>query len=332
MQASVRGSFRHARQWRTVWLAAAAAAGLATSAAAQPWPGAPATSPEVLAAMQKADAGDPAELFKLADAGRADAQYFAGGLLIFGRGKIAPDPTRGCAYEEKASATRADAMFLVGECWRRGLTGKLDKPKAEAAYARAIEMGYPKAKCALGEMLFDDPARAERGLALCKAAADAGDANAQAEVGDFYYRGSGPVKVDYPEARRWYAKAAAQKQPAAARQLGVMYMKGEGGKRDPKAAMEQWKIAEAAGDPMVAILVADYLFSQITGGKTPGPGKYAFKGGIPVGDIEVIEEWYTQARDRDPRPEVKKRAEYALSVLASFKKAASAGASAERKK
>ena len=299
-----------------------AAAALAAPAMGQDWPGQPATSPEVLAAMQKADAGDPAELLKLADAGRADAQYYAGGMLIFGRGKMARDPARGCAYEEKASVTRADAAYLVGECWRRGLAGKLDKPKAEAAYARATQMGYPKAKCAQGELLFADPAQAARGLALCKEAAVAGDADAQAKVGDFYLRGSGSVKADHAEARRWYAKAADQKQPAAARQLGEMYAKGDGGKRDTKKAIELWKVADAAGDPMVAILVADQLFSEITGGKKPGPGQYAFRGGVPVADIEVAEEWYGQARDHDPRPDVKKRAEYALTVLASFKKAA----------
>jgi len=293
----------------------------APGALGQGWPGQPPTSPEVLAAMQKADGGDPAELLKLADAGRPDAQYFAGGMLLYGRGKIARDQARGCAYEEKAAASRADASHLVGECYRLGLGGKLDRSKAEAAYSRAVQMGYSKSKCALGEMLFQDPSRAERGLALCKEAAQAGDAGAQAEVGDFYYRGSGAVRVDRAEARRWYEMASKQ-QPAAARKLGEMYAKGEGGKRDPKKAMELWKTADAGGDPMVAILVADQLFSEITGGKAPGPGTYAFKGGVPVGDIEVVEEWYRNARDHDPRPEVQKRAAYAISVLASFKQAA----------
>jgi TPR repeat protein len=305
-------------------LVLAAASAIAAPAMAAQWVEQP-ISPDLRAAMDKADAGHPAELLKLADGGRADAQHYAGVMLIFGRAKVAADPKRGCAYEEKASATRADAAYLVGECWRRGFApGGLDKEKAKAAYTRAIGMGYSKAKCALGEMLFADPAQAQRGLTLCKETAEAGDADAQAEVGDIYFRGNGPVKADRAEARRWYAKAAEQKHPGAARQLGQMYAKGDGGKRDTKKAMELWKVADAAGDPMVAILVADQLFSDITGGKTPGPGKYGFRGGIPVGDIEVVEEWYGQARDRDPRPDVKKRAEYALSVLASFKKAAGA--------
>jgi len=63
------------------------------------------------------------------------------------------------------------------------------------------------------------------------------------------------------------------------------------------------------------------LFSDITGGRKPGPGTYAFKGGIPMADIEVVEMWYQAALERDPRPEVKTRAEYALKVLQSFKTA-----------
>src|SRR5580704_10136650 len=124
-------------------LVLAAATAIAAPVLAAQWVEPP-ISPDIRSAMDKADAGDPNELFKLADSGRADAQYHAGGMLIFGRGNIAPDPPRGCAYEEKASATRADAMYLVGECWRRGLAGGLDKEKAKVAFTRAADMGFPK--------------------------------------------------------------------------------------------------------------------------------------------------------------------------------------------
>lgn len=300
---------------------ASAMAAIATLAVAQQWAGKPAVGPELRAAMEKADSGDPAELLKLADAGAADAQFYAGTMLIFGRPKVPRDPARGCAYAEKASATRADAAYTVGRCYQGGLGGKLDRGKAQAAYARAAEMGYPPAKCALGEMLFAEPGQAERGLALCKQAATAGDADAQAKVGDLYYRG-GAIKADHVEARRWYEMAAGQNHPAAARTLGEMYAQGDGVRRDPKKAMDYWRRAEAAGDPLVSILMADQLFAQLTGGRKPGPGQYAFQGGIPTKDIEVVEDWYRQAQQRDPRPEVKKRAEYALSVLATFKSAA----------
>jgi uncharacterized protein len=292
-------------------------------ALAQTWSGAPPITPDLRAAMDKADNGAPGDLAKLADAGRADAQYYAGVLYISGRGGVPADGRRGCAYEEKASASRADAMYLVGQCYQRGLGGKLDPVKAKAAFGRAAEMGLPIAKCALGQILMAEPPEANRGLALCKEAAQAGEADAQVKVGDAYYRGAaGPP--DRAEARRWYDMAARQANPEAARKLGTMFAKGEGGNRDPKKAMELWLAAEKGGDPLVSILVGDQLFSDLTGGRTPAPGKYAFRGGIPVKDIEVIEDWYREAQKRDPRPETQQRAKLALHILAGFKSAAQA--------
>jgi TPR repeat protein len=170
-------------------------------------------------------------------------------------------------------------------------------------------------------MLMRDPQQAERGLGLCREGATAGDVDAQLAVGDAYFSGSG-AKLDHREARKWYEMAANQNNAQAARKLGEMLAQGDGGRKDTKKAMTLWIAAEKAGDPLVSILVADQLFSDLTGGRKPGPGKYAFRGGIPLADIEVTEEWYRQAADRDPRADVKLRAQYALSVLAGFKAAA----------
>jgi TPR repeat protein len=302
----------------------AAIVALAPAARAQPAPAAPVQSlaTDLRAAMDKADAGDSSALVALADSGRADAQYYAGLMFLSGRG-VPVDGQRGCAYEEKASASRADAMLVVGRCYQSGANGKPDAEKAKAAFARAAEMGSPAANCVLGQMLMADPAQASRGLALCKESALAGDGDAQVKVGDAYFAG-GVVTADRAEARKWYEMAAKQSNPEAARKLGSMYANGDGGPRDPKRAMELWMVAEKGGDPLVSILVADQLFSDLTGGRTPGPGKYAFRGGIPVDQIEVIEDWYREAEKRDPRPDIKQRAQRALTVLEGFKKAAQA--------
>lgn len=281
---------------------------------------APVTSPEIQAALQAADAGDPAPLVKLADSGDADAQYYAGVMYIFGRGAIPKEPVRGCAYEEKASVRRADAMHLVGQCFQTGAGGGQDFAKAEAAYTRAVAMGSTRSKCVMGQMLMKQPQQGARGLALCREAAEAGDAAAQAAMGNAYFEGTG-IKRDRAAARKWYAMAAKQNDTQAARRLGEMYANGDGGKKDTKKAVEVWTAAEKAGDPLVAILVADQLFSNLTGGKKPGPGTYAFQGAVPVSDFEIVEEWYKEARDGDPRPDIKARAIYALSILKSLKTA-----------
>ncbi len=69
----------------------------------------------------------------------------------------------------------------------------------------------------------------------------------------------------------------------------------------------------------MAILVADQLFSNLTGGKKPGPGTYGFKGGVPVADLGIVEEWYKEAQEKDPRADVKQRATYALAIVKSLK-------------
>jgi TPR repeat protein len=311
------------KKLRELLLAALAGAVMAAPAGAQQRAGEPPVTPQLKAALDQADAGKPGDLVAMADAGGADAQYYAGVMFMFGRGTVAKDGPRGCAYEQKASASRADAMHLVGLCWRDGVGGVKDAEKAKAAFTRASEMGFPSSKCALGAMLVAEPGQAPRGIALCEESALAGDVEAQVFVGDTYFNG-GSVESDHAAARKWYAMAAAQKNPDALRKLGEMYAKGDGGRRDIKKAMELWQAGEAAGDPLVAILVADQLFSDLTGGRTPEPGKYAFRGGIPVKDIEVAEDWYRLALNGDPRPEVKTRAKLALHILAGFTTAAQA--------
>lgn len=211
----------------------------------------------------------------------------------------------------RRAATAASAVLAIGApALAQSPAGQAPAPTAQAP------------KCGLGGTPRADAAGIDRSLAACRGAALAGDAEAAEQIGDLYRQGGGSVKADYAEARRWYEMAARRDDPAAARKLGVMCARGEGGKADKKRAMELWKSADAAGDPMVAILIADEIFSGITGGRTPGPGQFAFRGGIPVADIEVAEDWYSQARDRDPRPDVKQRAERALTVLAQFRQAA----------
>lgn len=321
------------RSWKAAFaavlgaaLAAASAPAMAqqTSAAAAPRP---ALSPQVTSALQAAEGGDTAPLLKLADAGDRDAQYFAGVMFIFGGKTVPKDAARGCAYAEKASAKRGDAMHLVGLCRQSGAGGTPDKVGAEAAYRSAMAMGFARSKCALGQMLMTDPSRAKDGLDLCAAAGRAGDVEAQVAVANAHFSGLAGGKPNFGEARKWFDMAAQMNHPHALRRLGEMYARGDGGRQDTKKALELWSAAEKAGDPLVAILVADQLFADMTGGRKPGPGTYKFRGGVPLADIEVVEEWYRLAQAKDPRPDVQARAKYGLGILAGLKAgAAQAGA------
>ena len=66
-----------------------------------------------------------------------------------------------------------------------------------------------------------------RAIAAYKVGAEGGNAACQWQVGSMYCRGVG-VAVDYQQARPWLEKAAAQDDPDAVGQLGVMYHEGKG--------------------------------------------------------------------------------------------------------
>jgi len=156
-------------------------------------------------------------------------------------------------------------------------------------------------------------------IAHIKAQADAGVAEAQVAMAVAYRSGQAGVAKDPKQARAWLEKAGAQQHPAGLRMLGDMYAKGEGGKTDKKKALESWQAAEKAGDPFAPILVADQLFGDISGGKPPGSGKFKIAPGTPASRMDDISAWYQEAAKRDPRPDVRQRAELAVQVLSQIK-------------
>ena len=72
--------------------------------------------------------------------------------------------------------------------------------------------------------------------------AEAGDAFAQFNLGNVYYKGT-DVPQDYKEAVKWYTKSAEQGFADAQCSLGSCYEKGEGVNQDIKEAVKWWKKA-----------------------------------------------------------------------------------------
>ena len=66
-----------------------------------------------------------------------------------------------------------------------------------------------------------------KGFKECSAMAKRGDAEAQFNLGNMYYKGQG-VLQDYKQAVKWYRLAADQGNAAAQFNLGVSYYKGQG--------------------------------------------------------------------------------------------------------
>lgn len=77
--------------------------------------------------------------------------------------------------------------------------------------------------------------------------AEAGNADAQYNLGEMYESGDG-VPKDSAKAVEWYQKAAAQGNAGAQSLLGVMYAFGEGVPKDSAKAVEWYQKAAAQGD------------------------------------------------------------------------------------
>ena len=76
--------------------------------------------------------------------------------------------------------------------------------------------------------------------------ADAGDKNAQYNIGLMYKTGRG-VPQDYTEAEKWYTLAAEQGDADAQYSLGVLYRDGQGVPQDFKEAAKWWTLAAEQG-------------------------------------------------------------------------------------
>lgn len=91
---------------------------------------------------------------------------------------------------------------------------------------------------------------------LVRAAAEAGDVNAQVSTGVMLATGQG-VQEDDAQARLWYARAAQQGSAHGLRAVAGMMLIGEGGPADMVRGVGLMRVAAAAGDrPAQQILAA----------------------------------------------------------------------------
>jgi TPR repeat protein len=223
----------------------------------------------------------------------------------------------------RAEAGDAAAQTLLAEIYARGLGVAVDFGEARKWYAQAARQGVPEAQLQLALTLLAQEQGSEEARALMKSAADAGHgkamfnhaqivlsdrpgasgqraafeyfrraaeagiADAQYAVAQYYVQGTPPVFFDETEARQWMEKAARQGFDSAQRELGLMLLEGSGGPRD-RAAGYLWTARAAHGGNVAAqAQIAKLLWSGI---------------GVAPDDTQAAA-WYVVARRaglRDP--------------------------------
>ena len=92
-------------------------------------------------------------------------------------------------------------------------------------------------------------------LAALRRRAEAGEADAQYELGCKYYEGDS-VARDYAEALKWYRKAAAQDHNSGLCDVGYCYRNGTGVKQDYAKAIPFYRQAAEQGCPTGAYWLA----------------------------------------------------------------------------
>jgi TPR repeat protein len=114
--------------------------------------------------------------------------------------------------------------------------------------------------------------------------AEAGDRDAQAELAEMYYNGSGAAR-SYARALYWYRQAGAAGDPKAQTQLGWMYTRGIGISVDRREAAEWFGKAAASGNARAE----NYL-----------GWAYVRGWGVPV-NYETAREWLGKSAAADDR-------------------------------
>ena len=142
-------------------------------------------------------------------------------------------------------ALTADDLMVV-DCL---LPGKVQALGQSARFMTARQpIKATVAECAIrgGEYTAFDRADYVAALKIWLPQAQAGDAEAQAYVGEIYEKGLG-LAPDYDLAAVWYKKAAEQGLTRAQINLGNLYEKGLGVEKDPVKALNWYRKASGVG-------------------------------------------------------------------------------------
>lgn len=166
-------------------------------------------------------------------------------------------PPQNTAVPTRWPAYLASVLVVMVGLWVGFLPGKKEEPvvaapaapAAEAAAASAVDSGPTGVaeQNALGHKYYGEKNYPEA-VKWFRKAAEQGHAAGQANLGTMYENGSG-VKRDYAEAAKWYRKADEQGFVGVQNNLGVIYENGEDVNQDHGEAVKWYRKAADQGNP-----------------------------------------------------------------------------------
>ncbi|MBQ8530484.1 MAG: SEL1-like repeat protein [Parabacteroides sp.] len=189
-------------------------------------------------------------LFKLANQGNKEGEYYLGYCYYYGKG-IKQDYYEAVKwYKLAAEQGNETAQYNLGECYYYGEGVKQDYNEAVKWYKLAAEQGDETAQCNLGYCYKNGQGVKQdynEAVKWYKLAAEQGNETAQNNLGVCYENGEG-IKQDYNEAVKWYKLAAEQGYARAQNNLGICYEYGRGVKQDYNEAVKWYKLAAEQGN------------------------------------------------------------------------------------
>ena len=238
----------------------------------QHWPGAPWDDVEAkLAKMYAGGRGIPKNLAKAIY--YLEKSEMAKEKSIFGdiyrqQAEAESDPAKAAEFYAKAAKVYSDAIrddkegdavscYQLGRLYAAGKGVIADAAKSAQLIQEAAKLGYLPAKFAAehpsAKSVAINPDQAA--VDMIRAAAEAGNPQAQYELGTILLSGTGAEK-NREAALKWYRLAAKQNNADAQYALGKMYAAGDGVKKSRDRAFEYFNMAAEQKHPEAAFEVA----------------------------------------------------------------------------
>jgi uncharacterized caspase-like protein len=163
-------------------------------------------------------------------------------LLVFGIGTPTSQP-------QAALVKNAEDLFIV-DCLLPGQIRSLGRVATFMSARRPIRASQAECQIRGGEFVSYDRANYQTSLKVWLDQANAGDAEAQNNVGEIYSKGLGTAP-DYNIALQWFQKSAAQGFNRAKVNLGFLYEEGLGVEKDQAKALNLYRESSGIQDELL---------------------------------------------------------------------------------